>query len=235
MAVIDAKHDDVRIYWRTPANSYQEVERLQERSRDFVELVDAATVRMQELHAANPSRDYLIVGGTIWGATTQADRDRLLNPEQVRRLAAMQVIDEQGAAVTAFLADQKAAYEQAEKGQLVEALLDRDRQLATEGRQIADGRMGSRLLREFVRATLNLVEHRDLPIETRVNKLLTAMGAEPADARQIQLRGHTLGPASEEEEAAERRYQEHARRWEEAEAARGVEEELPPADVELVP
>lgn len=135
---------------------------------------------------------------------------RLLTPQEIRRIGAMQVEDERVSGITDFLDQQRLVYEDCSKQQLMNALLDRDKTLALEGRQLADGRIQGRLLREFVRGVLSMADHaalRSVGDGTKagtIEKLLLAMGAEPADLRQIKQDGTTLGNTEREDRDAER-------------------------------
>lgn len=139
------------------------------------------------------------------------ERPKILTPEQIRRIGALQVEDERVQGITDFLLEQRRVYrDNYSKEELIEALLDRDRTLALEGRQLADGRIQGRLLREFVRATLNMADHTSLrnvndgSKAAAIERLLLALGAEPADLRQIKQDGTTLGSADREDKAVER-------------------------------
>lgn len=102
---------------------------------------------------------------------------------------------ERGVAVELHLVEQKVVYERflaAGKGDLlVQALLDRDRVIAQMGREIANGKTGGRLLREFVRAALASAERLQDPQRLQ-DFLEEALGAETADRRQLRLKGTTL-------------------------------------------
>lgn len=120
-----------------------------------------------------------------------------LSPSEIRRIGALQVEDQTDQALEQFLEEQKIGYLEQSKENLIAALLDRDKTLALEGRQLADGRIGGRLLREFVRGVLHSLDSKD---PRKIEKMLQALGAEPADRRQIALHGHTLGPDTTQEE-----------------------------------
>jgi len=123
-----------------------------------------------------------------------------LSPAEILRLGALTLQAEQSDAVEALLAEQKAVYDDpgTSRAALVQALLDRDRQLANMGRQIADGRAASRLLREFMRAALYAAGGKADPL--MVERALQQFGVEPADLRQLRLHGSTLGPLGPREE-----------------------------------
>jgi hypothetical protein len=128
-------------------------------------------------------------------------KPKVLSPEEILRLGALTLQAERSDAVNDLLMEQHEVYKQASKGELIQALLDRDRQLANMGRQIADGRSATRLLREFMRAALYSADgHRDPAL---VEQALLKMGAEPADARTLALHGSTLGPLESPEQRAE--------------------------------
>lgn len=113
-----------------------------------------------------------------------------------------------------LIADQRERYQAFSKDDLIEELLRRDRIAVAEGRALADGTVGGRLLREFVRGVLHHADHTALQQIDRkgrilddgtkagvVENLLRALGAEPADNRELRLHGHTLGPQEELSEA----------------------------------
>lgn len=114
-----------------------------------------------------------------------------LPPEQLRRVGALTLQEERSDAVAHHLMEQQAAYKGASQEELILTLLDRDRQLLIEGRRLAEGTVGSRVLREFMRASLYASEGKANP--QMVERVLQTLGAEPADARQLQLHGSTLG------------------------------------------
>lgn len=127
---------------------------------------------------------------------------RPLPAAQVLRLGALTLEQEQSVAVERLLEDQRAMYEDCSKGALIEALLDRDRLLAHQGRQIADGRTVGRIAREMIRAALYSAGGR--PDAQAVQRAIEAF--DPAerevDARQLKLHGSTLGPLGDPEKAA---------------------------------
>lgn len=102
---------------------------------------------------------------------------------------------ERAASVEIHLAEQKVVYEKvlANGGgaDLVQALLDRDRLIAQVGREIADGRMGGKMLREFVRACLSSADRAQDPQQLQ-SFLEEVLGAAKADRRQLKLKGTTL-------------------------------------------
>lgn len=114
-----------------------------------------------------------------------------LPAEQLRRVGALTLQTERSDAVERHLLDQHHAYDHATREDLIETLLDRDRQLLVEGRRLADGTIGGRVLREFMRASLYASGGKANP--QMVERVLQTLGAEPADARQLQLHGSTLG------------------------------------------
>lgn len=143
-----------------------------------------------------------------------AEAKKLLSIQEVRKLGALQVPAVHDDTMDAFLEQQKEAYQEHSKEELIEALIDRDRQLASEGRALADGRIGGRLLREFVRGVLYRADNAEIAGVKQalltgkvgaIDQVLKALGAEEADARQIRLHGHTLGD-DEAVEAAERKF-----------------------------
>lgn len=115
-----------------------------------------------------------------------------LAPEALLRLGALTLEQEQSDAVEKHLAEQQAIYQDATREELLKALEDRDRLLLQQGRQMADGRTASRLLREFMRASLYRAG--GMPNVQAVQKVIEQFGAEGADARQLKLHGSTLGP-----------------------------------------
>jgi hypothetical protein len=121
-----------------------------------------------------------------------------LDQTQLRRLGALTLDADRSDAVEHHVMEQRHAYEDASKDQLIETLLDRDRQLLTEGRRLADGTIGGRVLREFMRASLYAADGKANP--AMVERVLLTLGAEPADRRQVQRDGSTLGPLEEPEE-----------------------------------
>jgi hypothetical protein len=121
-----------------------------------------------------------------------------LRPAEILRLGALTLQAEKSEAVEQLLAEQQYTYQGSSKQELIEALLDRDRALANMGRQIADGRTASRLLREFMRAALYAAGGKADPLV--VERALEKLGAEPADRRQVQRDGSTLGPLEEADE-----------------------------------
>ncbi len=135
---------------------------------------------------------------------------RALAPEQILRLGALTLQEEQSEAVERLLTEQQETYQQVlrERGPtaLVEALLARDRQLAQMGRAVADGRTAGRLLREFMRAALQRADYAQLRAvgdatkTGKIEEVLELLGAEPADARQLKIQGSTLGPLASPEE-----------------------------------
>jgi hypothetical protein len=137
----------------------------------------------------------------IYTALAKRDPPKALAPQEILRLGALTLHAEQSEAVEHLLMDQRHIYEDSSKHDLIEALLARDRALANMGRQVADGRTASRLLREFMRAALYAAEGKADPqvVERALNKL----GAEPADARTLKLHGSTLGPLEDPAERAE--------------------------------
>lgn len=133
-------------------------------------------------------------------------RPQPLAPEQILRLGALTLAQEQSQAIEALLDAQEATYREALRTHgpevLIEALLARDRLLAQQGRQVADQRTGSRLLREFMRAALYTAEGRG-SIEA-AEQAIKRLGGEAADARQLKLHGSTLGPLEHPEQIAQR-------------------------------
>ncbi len=137
----------------------------------------------------------------IYEALAKQDPPKVLSPAEVLRLGALTLQAEQSEAVEHLLMEQRYVYERASKEDLIDALLARDRQLANLGRQVADGRTASRLLREFMRAALYVAGGK--ADARQVEETLNKLGAEPADLRQLKEYGSTLGPLQEAEERAE--------------------------------
>ena|SRR5665213_372355 len=147
------------------------------------------------LHLANPCA---FCGGDPCRCAD--GRPKILPPEQLLRLGALTLQAERSEAVERLLEDQAAVYVTKSKEELVEALVARDALLAHQGRQIADGRTGSRLLREFMRAALYQAEGKG-SIEA-AEAAIRRLGGEEADARQLKLHGSTLGPLESPEAVA---------------------------------
>lgn len=135
---------------------------------------------------------------------------RILSPQDLIRVGALTLEQERSLAVEQLLDTQGEAYEQASRADLIEALRSRDWQLAQLGRQFADGRTASRLLREFMRGMLLQSDHAGLDRALagtkagKVELILEALGAEPADTRQLKRFGSTLGPLEDPGERAGR-------------------------------
>lgn len=147
-----------------------------------------------------PSEQTLELQQKIEALTSEISRLRR-DPQTIRRLGALQIVEEGSRNVDDFLLRQRAVYEQTSREELIETLVARDRQLVYEGRQMADGRIGGRLLREFVRGVLSAADRNE---PQRIEQILQALGAEPADARQLRLRGTTLGDGLGPEERLNR-------------------------------
>jgi hypothetical protein len=137
----------------------------------------------------------------IYQALAHRDPPKALSPGEILRLGALTLQAERSDSVEHLLMEQRYLYEQARREDLIQALLDRDRQLANMGRQVADGRSATRLLREFMRAALYQAGGKADPLI--VEQTLTRLGAEPADQRSLALHGSTLGPLTPPEERAE--------------------------------
>lgn len=138
--------------------------------------------------------------------------DHLLSTEEIRRIGAMNVGEEgqvRSHEVDVFLDNQRHQYQAHSKDALIEELLRRDRNALVEGRNLADGKTAGRLLREFVRGVLNVADYADLRKISAtssskaglVEHLLQALGADPADARELKRHGHMLGTGQTSEEA----------------------------------
>ena len=143
----------------------------------------------------------MAVDDEIYSALARRDPPKVLSPAEILRLGALTLQAEQSEAVEHLLMEQRHAYENAPREDLIDALLARDRQLANLGRQVADGRTASRLLREFMRAALYVAGGK--ADARQVEETLNRLGAEPADARQLKQYGSTLGPLEAPEERAE--------------------------------
>ena len=132
-------------------------------------------------------------------------RPKVLAPEALMRLGALTLQTERSDAVEQQLSDQQIAYEEALRLHgpqgLITALLERDRLLLNQGRQMADGRMAGRLLREFMRAALYTAGGK--PQIEAAEAAIKRLGGEEADARQLKLHGSTLGPLEAPERVAE--------------------------------
>lgn len=137
---------------------------------------------------------------------------KALRPEEILRLGALTLQQEQSEAIEELLTEQEQTYRKILKeqgpGPLIEALLARDRQLAYTGRQVADRRTQSRMMREFIRGLLQLADYRSLRAvgdatkTGQIERVLEALGAEPADLRQLKLHGSTLGELESGEQRA---------------------------------
>lgn len=138
--------------------------------------------------------------------STLPTKPTILQPADLLRLGAFSLESERSEAVEQQLASQREVYEQASQHDLIEALLARDRHLMQTGREAADGRMTGRLLRELMRGLLQQADASELKQLGQATKgkaiegILQALGAEPADARQLKLQGSTLGPMEDPEE-----------------------------------
>lgn len=131
-----------------------------------------------------------------------------LSPEEILRRGILSLEEESSEAVERLVTEQQETYRQILKADgpepLIEALLARDRQLARTGREMATGRASTRMLREFVRGLLNLADYAsvrqvgDATKTGQIEKVLEALGAEPADLRTLRLHGSTLGPVPED-------------------------------------
>jgi len=115
-----------------------------------------------------------------------------LSPEQLRRVGALTVEQDRSASVEHHVLEQGAAYKDASKEDLILTLLDRDRLLLSEGKRLADGTVGARLLREYMRAAIYASGGQLNALA--VERLLEGLGAPPADLRQLRQYGSTLGP-----------------------------------------
>jgi len=126
----------------------------------------------------------------------------VLSPQEVLRLGALTLQAESSEAVEKLLENQREVYKNYPKAALIEALVDRDRLLANQGRQIADGRTVSRIAREMVRAALYSAGGR--PDAQAVQRAIESFGGdvEVVDARQLKLHRSTLGPLVSPEQAA---------------------------------
>ncbi|HXU05429.1 MAG TPA: hypothetical protein VN903_30935 [Polyangia bacterium] len=86
--------------------------------------------------------------------------------------------------VTQHLEAQRDLLKLASKADLVEAVVDRDRLLAQMGRELADGRMAGRQLKELLRGTLHGASMGGkLPMA--IEQMLVAAGAPSSDLRQL--------------------------------------------------
>ncbi len=133
-----------------------------------------------------------------------------LAPQDLLRLGAFTVAEEHSEGVEAMLTEQEQTYRAvAKRGDvesLIQALLARDRLLAQHGRTLADGRAAGRLLREAMRAVLYAQDAQEVKrlagmgARRDVESILYALGAEPADAKQLKEHGSTLGPLAPKED-----------------------------------
>lgn len=133
---------------------------------------------------------------------------RTLTPGEIRRIGALTVQDERVAGLTDFLHEQEDRYSKMDKASLVDELVRRDKHLALEGRQLADGRLAGNLLRELVRHLLTLSDHAtirkvgDASKAGQIEGILLALGAEPAALQDVKRYGTTLGSGQTPEERA---------------------------------
>lgn len=147
----------------------------------------------------------------------------ILSLATVRKLGALSVEQEHAVNVAEFLEQQKRDYASRPASQLAEELLRRDENAFREGRMMSDGRMATNLLRELVRHLLQRADRvqlqglttaarKGLPALTQalergdggmpglIEGVLEALGAEPADLRQLRLHGSMLGSGKISEE-----------------------------------
>lgn len=103
-------------------------------------------------------------------------------------------------AIRVQIQDQAKQYACYSKEALIEELCRRDEGALRKGQEAADGRMAGRLLREFVRGILYTADKADLvgiPAHAAkgdgIETILKALGAEPANARQLRLEGSMIG------------------------------------------
>lgn len=94
---------------------------------------------------------------------------------------------------------QRRNYHAYSKADLIDEIIRRDESEILRGQDAASGRLMSRLIREFLRGVLYAVDANELRTinhgdkTTVVEKLLQAMGTEPADARQLRIEGSMVG------------------------------------------
>ncbi len=96
---------------------------------------------------------------------------------------------ERSSLIAMHLGEQTLIYERASRQDLIDALVDRDHLILQLGRQVQEGKLGGRLLREFVRGILTAA---DKGSPEQIERVLRQLGAEPADSRQLRLKGTTL-------------------------------------------
>lgn len=140
---------------------------------------------------------------------------KLLTPQQIRMVGAMNVEAERSHANLDFIEEQKGKYQTYSKDDLIEELARRDATLLQEGRDLSDGKMAGRFLREFVRGILLAADHADIQKLDRqgreitgskgamVENMLRMLGADPLDNRMLRLEGSGLGTGMSSEEAEE--------------------------------
>lgn len=159
--------------------------------------------------AAAPVPEALLSDGDLGLAPPR----RILTSQDILRLGAFTLEQERSEAVLDQLIEQEKVYLQTLKEnpqELVKTLLERDKHLLTLGRQVADGRSAGKLLRELLRGLLLAADHASLRAigdatkTGSIEKILQALGADPADARQLKLHGSTLGPMEDQAERYER-------------------------------
>lgn len=157
-----------------------------------------------------PDKEPLVINGEVITDESALGPPNIppkpLTPTEIRRIGAMQQVEYRDLAMEQFCDEQRRVYRDLSEEQLIELLVERDRSLASEGRALADGRVQGKLLREFVRGVLNYADHAglrrvgDATKTGKIEEILEALGAEPADLRQLRLHGTTLGPEVTKEE-----------------------------------
>lgn len=130
-----------------------------------------------------------------------------LDPAALQHLGALSLEFEQSEAIDRVVMAQEDTYRQILREQgpepLIAALLARDRQLAQQGREMADGRSATRLLREVMRGLLQRSDHAQLRAIGDATKtgtiaaIVDTLSGETTDARQLKLHGSTLGPLAD--------------------------------------
>lgn len=108
-------------------------------------------------------------------------------------------------AIEDHLSQQRRAYEEYSKEQLIDELISRDTNAIRRGQEVAEGKTAGKLLREFVRGVLYTADQQDLAESTAmlskgksIDRVLTLLGAEPASTRDLRINGGTtlgkIGP-----------------------------------------
>lgn len=113
-----------------------------------------------------------------------------------------------------YLDEQRKVYQGADKDRLIDALLQRDEAAIRQGQEAAGGQLHGRLIKEFLRGVLHLMDHQEISRLTllggnskslMIEGMLQALGAPPTDLRELKRNGTglgELGPVTEDPELA---------------------------------